>query len=147
MPPGTRSLFPPLGAHRIGTFICYESVFPSYIRQFAAAGRRCFSIFQTTAGSAKTAARYQHLQIVRMRAAENRRWIVRATNDGITGVIDPAGRVGLTLPEYKEGSARVQYNYISEQTFYTRHGDWFVLLCALISAGALTSAALPSRRR
>ena len=82
-----------------------------------------------------------------MRAAENDRWIVRATNDGITGVIDPAGRVGLTLPEYQEASARVQYNYVSDQTFYTRHDDWFVLLCGLIAAGAITIAALPARYR
>jgi apolipoprotein N-acyltransferase len=94
-----------------------------------------------------TAARYQHLLIVRMRAAENDRWIVRATNDGISGVIDPAGRVGLTVPEFREASARVHYNYIGEQTFYTRHGDWFVLVCAIVSAAVLTSAVLPARHR
>ena len=95
----------------------------------------------------KTAARYQHLLIVRMRAAENDRWIVRSTNDGISGVVDPAGRVGLTLPEFQEASARVQFDYVSGETFYTRHGDWFVLLCALIAIAAVTSAVLPARHR
>jgi apolipoprotein N-acyltransferase len=95
----------------------------------------------------KTAARYQHLQIVRMRAAENERWIVRATNDGISGVVDPAGRVGVTLPENQEASARVGYGYVAEQTFYTRHGDWFVLLCALLAMVSLADALLPGRYR
>jgi apolipoprotein N-acyltransferase len=50
-----------------------------------------------------------------------------------------------TLPEYQEASARVQYDYVSEQTFYTRHGDWFVLLCALASLAAITMTVLPKR--
>jgi apolipoprotein N-acyltransferase len=87
------------------------------------------------------------LTIVRMRAAENRRWIVRSTNDGVSGVIDPAGRVVHTLPEFEESSAHLPYGYVSGTTFYTRHGDWFVLLCALGAMGAVTSAVLPARRR
>ena len=136
-----------LAGRTLGTFICYESVFPGYIRQFASSGAQVLFNISNDSWFGKTAARYQHLLIVRMRAAENKRWIVRATNDGITGVIDPAGRVGRTLPEYQEASARVQYNYIGEQTFYTKHGDWFVLLCAILSLGAITSAVLPEHHR
>lgn len=145
--PGDKVVVSSIDGHGIGTFICYESVFPSYIRQFAASGAQVLFNISNDSWFGKSAARYQHLLIVRMRAAENDRWIVRATNDGITGVVDPAGRVGLTLPEYQEASARVQYDYVGEQTFYTRHGDWFVLLCALASIAALTSAVLPARRR
>jgi apolipoprotein N-acyltransferase len=126
-----------LGPHKIGTFICYESVFPNYIRQFAAGGAQTLFNISNDSWFGKTAARYQHLLIVRMRAAENDRWIVRSTNDGISGVIDPAGRVGLTLPEYQEAAARVQFSYIGDQTFYTRHGDWFVWVCWAGSVGAL----------
>jgi apolipoprotein N-acyltransferase len=136
-----------LDGHKMGTFICYESVFPGYIRQFAASGAQVLFNISNDSWFGKTAARYQHLLIVRMRAAENRRWIVRATNDGISGVVDPAGRVGLTLPEFQEASARVQFDYVSGTTFYTRHGDWFVLLCALIGLAGVTSAVLPARRR
>jgi apolipoprotein N-acyltransferase len=143
---GNKVVVSNVGAHKIGTFICYESVFPSYIRQFAASGAQALFNISNDSWFGKTAARYQHLVIVRMRAVENDRWIVRGTNDGITGVVDPAGRVGLTLPEYQEASARVQYDYATRQTFYTRHGDWFVLLCALIAVGAVTNAVLPARR-
>ena len=145
--PGSKVVVSKVEGHAIGTFICYESVFPSYIRQFAAAGAQVLVNISNDSWFGKTAARYQHLLIVRMRAAENDRWIVRATNDGISGVIDPAGRVGLTVPEYREGSARLHYNYIGDQTFYTRHGDWFVLVCAIVALSAVASAVLPGRRR
>jgi apolipoprotein N-acyltransferase len=72
-----------------------------------------------------------------MRATENRRWIVLATNDGITATIDPAGRVYRNLPSYQAAAARTGYSYIQDATFYSRHGDWFVLLCAILAAVAL----------
>jgi apolipoprotein N-acyltransferase len=98
----------------------------------------------------KSAARLQHLQIVRMRAAENRRWILRATNDGITGTIDPAGRLRGTLPLFVEAASRTGFTYIQERTFYTRYGDWFPVLCAVVAAGLLiatrfSSASAPTR--
>jgi apolipoprotein N-acyltransferase len=76
-------------------------------------------------------------------AAENARWILRATDNGITASIDPAGRVVRTTEEYSELAARFSYGYRSDLTFYTRHGDWFVLLCALI---ALCGAGFSLRR-
>jgi apolipoprotein N-acyltransferase len=133
--------------HRIGTFICYESVFPSYIRKFAASGAEALFNISNDSWFGRSAARYQHLLIVRMRAAENARWILRATDNGITTVIDPAGRVIRTTEEYTELAGRFQYRYRQDQTFYTRYGDWFVALCALIAAGDLMSGVLPSRRR
>ncbi|MDP9171784.1 MAG: apolipoprotein N-acyltransferase, partial [Acidobacteriota bacterium] len=144
---GRDIVIPNLGEHKIGTFICYESVFPSYIRRFAAAGAETLFNISNDSWFGKSAARYQHLQIVRMRAAENRRWIVRSTNNGISGVIDPAGRLFKALPEYQEVSARLQYRYRTDLTVYTRFGDWFVLLCALLTAGAIMSVVLPARRR
>jgi apolipoprotein N-acyltransferase len=72
-----------------------------------------------------------------MRAAENARWILRATDNGITASIDPAGRVVRTTEEYSELAARFSFRYRSDVTFYTRYGDWFVLLCALIAAVAI----------
>jgi apolipoprotein N-acyltransferase len=71
----------------------------------------------------------QHLEIVRMRAAENRRWILRATNDGITAAIDPRGRVIQRLPPFVQTASIMPYNYETTQTPYTRHGDWFAWSC------------------
>jgi apolipoprotein N-acyltransferase len=68
-----------------------------------------------------------------MRAAENRRWILRSTNDGITAAIDAAGRLRETLPLGEEAAATTGFDYISEMTVYTRFGDWFAWLCASLT--------------
>ena len=93
----------------------------------------------------KSAARQQHLTIVRMRAAENRRWILRSANDGITGTIDPAGRLRGTLPLYTEATSYTGFTYIAEQTIYTKYGDWFPLLCAVMAMTGLLAELLRVR--
>jgi apolipoprotein N-acyltransferase len=131
--PGTRVVVSPAGGHRIGTFICYESVFPGFVRKFAAGGAEVLFNISNDGWFGKSAARQQHLNIVRMRAAENRRWILRSTNDGITAAIDDAGRLRGTLPPYREAASYTGFSYVSSQTLYTRVGDWFALLCAAIA--------------
>jgi len=132
----------PVGNHKIGAFICYESVFPNFVRRFAADGAEALVNISNDGWFGKTAARRQHLEIVRMRAVENRRWILRAANDGITAAIDPAGRVLSTLPLFVEATSIVHFNYETAETFYTRHGDWFAWLCALLVAACLAAAKL-----
>lgn len=144
--PGNKVVVSKADGHKVGTFICYESVFPGYVRRFAGEGAEALFNISNDSWFGKSSARYQHLLIVRMRAAENDRWIVRATNDGVSGVVDPAGRVVRTLPEFEESSARVPYGYVADTTFYTRHGDWFVLLCWLGSLGAIMSVTLKAKR-
>ncbi len=121
-------------ADRAGTFICYESVFPNYIRQFARDGAQVLFNISNDGWFGKSAARFQHFEIARMRAVENRRWIIRVTNDGISGAIDPAGRVTAEGPLYREAAGLMAFNYESSTTFYTRHGDWFLLVCVAVSA-------------
>ncbi|MES1262674.1 MAG: apolipoprotein N-acyltransferase [Acidobacteriota bacterium] len=141
---GSQVVVSAVAGHRIGTFICYESVFPNYVRKFAAAGAEALFNISNDSWFGKSQARYQHLRIVRMRAAENRRWIVRATNDGVSAVIDPAGRVVRTVPEFQEVAARMTYGYRQDLTFYTRFGDWFVALCGGIAAAAVLASARPT---
>ena len=68
-----------------------------------------------------------------MRAIENDRWILIDTNSGVTSVIDPHGRVVQSAPRHVETSLLAHFNYGSKQTFYTRHGDLFAWLCAIIA--------------
>ena len=75
--------------------------------------------------------------MARMRAIENRRWLLRDTNTGITTSIDPYGRLVATAPRNQRTAIDVPYGFRSETTFYTRHGDWFAYLCAIISIVAL----------
>lgn len=133
----------PVVARGVGTFICYESVFPNYIRQLPLAGARVLFNLSNDSWFARTAARYQHFEIVRMRAVENARWIVRVTNDGITASIDPTGRIRKEAPSWREVAETLPFGYSQSLTLYTRWGDWFVWLCAAVS---LISLALPFAR-
>lgn len=112
-----------------GAFICYESAFPDLVRQFAQDGAEVFVNLSNDGYFGASAAHEQHLEIVRMRAAENARWIVRATNDGITAVVNPAGRVTERLPPFTQLAATMHYGTSTDQTLYTRHGDWFAWGC------------------
>jgi apolipoprotein N-acyltransferase len=134
--PGSRVVVFPSGEHRFGAFICYESAFPHLVRQFARGGAEVLVNLSNDGYFGRSAAREQHLKLVRMRAIENRRWIVRATNDGITAAIDPAGRVTQRLEPYREATARARFAWSRETTFYTRHGDWFAWLCLVVGIAA-----------
>ncbi len=122
----------PVVATGIGTFICYESVFPNYIRQFPLRGARVLFNLSNDSWFGKSAARHQHFLIARMRAAENHRWIVRVTNNGITAAIDPAGQVHDQQPAYREIAAILHYGEEQSLTLYTRWGDWFIYTCVLL---------------
>jgi len=145
--PGAEVVVSPVDGHRIGAFICYESVFPNFVRKFARDGAEVLVNISNDGWFGRSAARLQHLSIVRMRAAENRRWILRSANDGITGTIDPAGRLRGTLPLYTQATSYTGFTYIQEQTFYTRHGDWFPLVCAILAVAALLAELLLLRPR
>ena len=134
---GSRVVVSPLGDHKIGTFICYESVLPNFVRKFAAGGAEVLFNISNDGWFGKSAAREQHLEIVRMRAAENRRWILRSTNDGVTATIDSAGRLRGTLPPFVAATSFTGFNYTSEETLYTRWGDWFPILCATLALSCL----------
>ena len=131
--PGTRIVVFPLDGHNLGAFICYESVVPAEVRQFVKRGANLLVNISNDGYFGRSAARQQHLEIARMRAAENRRWLLRVTNDGITAAIDPAGRVTQRWPMYQETVVKMSFAYLSGTTFYTEHGDWFAWGCLLAS--------------
>jgi len=125
------------GGTRLGVFICYESVFPGEVRQFADQGAQVFVNLSNDGWYGDSGAYAQHLNQTRMRAIENDRWILSATDTGVTASIDPYGRTVARLPRKERGALVAPYALTSVTTFYTRHGDWFAWLCAIISAGAL----------
>jgi apolipoprotein N-acyltransferase len=122
---------------RLGVFICYESVFPGEVREFAAQGAQVLVNISNDGWYGDSGAYAQHLNQTRMRAIENDRWILSATDTGVTASIDPYGRVVARLPRKERGTLVAPYALTYVTTFYTRHGDWFAWLCAIISAGAL----------
>jgi apolipoprotein N-acyltransferase len=128
-----------LSTYRIGVFICYEAVYPGEIREFAKNGAQVFVNISDDAWFGDTAAPVQHMNQARMRAIENNRWLVRSTDTGITVAIDPLGRVVAQAARSVRTAIDVPYTLVSGTTFYTRHGNWFVWLCAIISLVALAS--------
>jgi apolipoprotein N-acyltransferase len=127
---------------KLGTFICYESVFPNEVRQFALNGGTVFVNISNDGWYGPTGAPRQHLNMARMRSVENDRWLLRSTNSGITAVIDPYGRIVASAPRNQRTALQGTFSVIDGTTFYTRHGDWFPFLCAII---ALTGVVLRFR--
>jgi apolipoprotein N-acyltransferase len=125
------------GDTKLGVFICYESVFPGEVREFAGQGAQVLVNLSNDGWYGDSGAYAQHLNQTRMRAIENGRWILSATDTGVTASIDPYGRTVARLPRKERGALVAPYALTSVTTFYTRHGDWFAWLCAIISAGAL----------
>ncbi len=122
---------------KVGLFICYESIFPDEIRLFALNGAQLLVNISNDGWFGETGAPGQHLNMSRMRAIENRRWVLRSTNTGVTASIDPYGRVVASTPRNVRANLRAPFAFASETTFYTRHGDWFAWACAIISLLAL----------
>jgi len=132
--PGKRRTVFTTGGHTYGTFICYESSFGDEVRHFANLGAEVLVNISDDGWYGDTSAAWEHLNIVRMRAIENHRWVLRATNTGVTAAIDPYGRVTVAAPRHQRTSLRVGFNYEHDVTFYSAHGDLFAYLCVLLAA-------------
>ena len=126
-----------LKGHRYGVFICYEAVFADEVRQFSQLGAEVLVNISDDAWYGDTSAPWQHLNMARMRAIENRRWILRDTNNGITAVIDPYGRVRQSIPRHQTDALPASYGFRDDVTFYIAHGDLFAWLCAILGLGVV----------
>jgi len=135
------------GDEKLGVFICYESIFPDEVRQFAKNGAQVFVNISNDGWYGDSGAYAQHLKQARMRAVENARWLLRTTNTGVTAAIDPAGRIEQMVPRKIRTVLQASYALNDPTTFYTRHGDWLAYLCAIISLGALVMALAPAKGR
>jgi apolipoprotein N-acyltransferase len=122
-----------IDGNRVGIFICYESIFPDEVRQFARNGAEVLVNISNDGWYGNTSAPLQHLNMARMRAVENNRWLLRDTNTGVTAVIDPYGRITERAPRWQRTALQGAYDIKQTTTFYTRYGDWFPILCAIIA--------------
>jgi apolipoprotein N-acyltransferase len=135
------------GGTKLGIFICYESIFPDEVRQFADRGAQVFVNLSNDGWYGDSGAYAQHLNQTRMRAIENNRWLLSATDTGVTASIDPWGRVVAQIPRKERTALVAPYALTSVTTFYSRHGDWFAYGCAIISLGALIARFTSSKTR
>jgi len=121
--------------HRYGFLICYEAVFADEVREFAKNGAEVLVNLSDDGWYGDTSAPWQHLNMARMRAIENRRWLLRDTNNGVTAAIDPYGRVRQSIPRHAVDALPAQYGFRDDLSFYTQHGDVFAWVCATLSVG------------
>ena len=129
-----------LNGHRYGVFICYEAVFADEVRQFSQLGAEVLVNISDDGWYGDTSAPWQHLNMTRMRAIENRRWILRDTNNGITAAIDPYGVVRQSIPRHAVDALPAQFGFRDDITFYTAHGDVFAWGCAILAIGLVAWA-------
>ena len=137
MDPGHERTVLRTGGHAYGVFICYESIFGDEVREFVENGAEVLVNISDDGWYGDTGAPWQHLNMARMRAIENDRYLVRSTNTGITTVIDPQGRVGVEAPRHVREAFALPFGYETRHTFYTRYGDWFAYLCALVTVAGV----------
>jgi apolipoprotein N-acyltransferase len=130
---GTERLVFNLSDARIGVFICYESIYPGEVRQFPGNGAQVLINISDDRWFGETGAPLQHLQMGRMRAVENHRWLLLSTNNGFTAAVDPDGRVVKQAPRNVRTALVAPFNLESEVTFYSRFGDVFAWICVVIS--------------
>ncbi len=142
---GSRRSVGLLDGHRLGVFICYEAIFPDEVRQFVRQGAQVLVNLSDDGWYGTSAALEQHFEQARVRAVENRRWLLRDTNTGITALVDPYGRVRQQIPVGQRLALEARFGFRSDRTLYTRLGDWWAGLCLLASGFALLATA--ARRR
>jgi apolipoprotein N-acyltransferase len=113
--------------------ICYESIFPNEVRQFTLNGAQVLINISNDGWYGETGAAFQHLQMARMRAIENHRWLLIDTNSGITAAVDPYGRIVARAERNVRTALVAPYSPVSEITVYARYGDVFAWICVVIS--------------
>ncbi|GEM_PF-877234 len=118
---------------RIGTAVCFDSIFPDVMRRTAAVSD-ALVLVTNDAWYKRTAAPWQHLAQGALRAVENRRYFIQSANTGASGIVDPHGRVLKVAPLFEPAVVEGEIRALSERTPYTRFGDWLSILALLGSA-------------
>ena len=139
---GTRHAVGNLPGGKFGVFICYEAIFPDHVRQFVLSGAGVLLNLSNDGWFGRTAAPAQHLMQARVRAVENRRWLLRDTNNGYTVSIDPYGRIVARLGADIRGELEAPYAFRTDRTIYTSCGDWLPWLSLILSGCFVLMAAL-----
>lgn len=122
-----------LGRHSVGAFICYEAIFPELVRKFSLLGAHWLVNLTNDAWYGDTAAPYQHLQMAVVRAIENRRYLVRAANSGISAVITPLGEIVGQRGLFERAVLNAVIYPRENLSIYVRFGDLFAVACAIIT--------------
>jgi apolipoprotein N-acyltransferase len=149
--PGARVTMLPVNGHMASTAICYEVVYPHLIRDGVLQGAELLTTITNDAWYGETSAPFQHFELAAMRAIEQGRYLARAANTGISGIVDPYGRVIARTPLFETTTVIGEVRFLQERTVYATIGDLAAQIAVLITllgvGAALFGGSVVSRTR
>ena len=138
--PGQRVTMLPVRGHMISTAICYEVVYPHLIRDAVLEGSELLTTITNDAWYGATSAPFQHFSLATMRAIEQGRYLARAANTGISGIVDPYGRVLAQTALFETTTVIGEVRFIQARTLYARIGDLVAQLAVLLTLLGVAAA-------
>lgn len=135
--PGRAMVMLPVGPYLVSTAICYEIVYPALIRQAVAGGSQLLTTITNDAWYGQSSAPYQHFELASMRAIEQGRYLARAANTGISGIVDPYGRVVRRSAIFEQEGIVEDVRLLTSRTIYSTIGDAIAYFSIALTAGAL----------
>jgi apolipoprotein N-acyltransferase len=139
---GTRVTMLPVDGHMVSTAICYEVTYPELAREAVLQGSEMLTTITNDAWYGESSAAFQHFEMAAMRAIEQGRYLARSANTGISGIVDPYGRVLVRTQLFETVAVVAEARFVQARTVYARIGD----VAAFLSI-AVTIAALVGTRR
>ena len=127
----------PVGQHKASTAICYEVVYPSLVREAVLGGSELLTTITNDAWYGHSSAPFQHFAMASMRAIEHGRYLARAANTGISGVVDPYGRVVARSGIFEEVGLVEEVRFLTGRTIYSAIGDVVAYMAMAIVVLAL----------
>ena len=113
----------PVGQHKASTAICYEVVYPSLVRDAVLRGSELLTTITNDAWYGHSSAPFQHFAMASMRAIENGRYLARAANTGISGIVDPYGRVVARSAIFEQVGMVQEVRFLTGRTVFAAIGD------------------------
>lgn len=132
--PGERVTMLPFGEHMASTAICYEVVYPHLIRRAVLEGAELLTTITNDAWYGESSAPFQHWELASMRAIEQGRYLARAANTGISGIVDPYGRAVVKTAVFEEAVVTAQVRFLQSRTVYATIGDAVALMSLAVTA-------------
>lgn len=127
----------PLSMHdkKIGVLICYEVILPYASRTYKNNSAELLVTITNDAWFGATSAPYQHFSMAVLRAVETRLYLVRAANTGISGIVDPTGKIIATTGLYQKDALKGHVKFVTIPTIYDKYGDMIVAICFILMFG------------
>ncbi len=135
--PGEAMPAMPVAGRQVSTAICYEVVYPALARQAVEGGSQLLTTITNDAWYGRSSAPWQHFEQASLRAIEQGRYLARSANTGISGIVDPYGRIVARSQLFEQTTLVGDARFLTDRTIYNRIGDVFAYACAVLAAGAI----------